>query len=264
MTTFLDNLLAGPDSERWLTAHNDPLAGIYTFSSCLALSDLGGDGDFRLVIADLGSGEFNMKLRVFKGTQQVTENTIIDLPTGVVTFHMDTNEPRIPAIAVASGSHIYIYKNLRPYFKFTLPTLDIQPAERDIWDQAARDTLNTSQIYENLSNLRNEIGDARLTARTQRLLMLDSLQEVEQFVETHKSFPLKRQTVVTCIDTLNKSYAEEGSVACLVLGTESSSVYILDPEAFTIMDSLALPSPPVFLTAAGLYDVEYRILVVCR
>ena len=35
------------------------------------LSDLGGDGDFRLVIADLGSGEFNMKLRVFKGTQQV-------------------------------------------------------------------------------------------------------------------------------------------------------------------------------------------------
>ena len=36
-----------------------------------------------------------------------------------------------------------------------------------------------------------------------------------------------------------------------MLGTESSSVYILDPEAFTIMDSLALPSPPVFLTAAG-------------
>ena len=44
---------------------------------------------------------------------------------------------------------------------------------------------------------------------------------------------------------------EEGSVACLVLGTESCSVYILDPEAFTIMDSLGLPSPPVFLTATG-------------
>ena len=43
-------------------------------------------------------------------TLQVTENTIIDLPTGVVTFHMDNNEPRVPAIAVASASHIYIYK----------------------------------------------------------------------------------------------------------------------------------------------------------
>ena len=40
----------------------------------------------------------------------MTENTIIDLPTGVVTFHIDNNEPRIPAIAVASGAHIYIYK----------------------------------------------------------------------------------------------------------------------------------------------------------
>ena len=46
-------------------------------------------------------------------------------------------------------------------------------------------------------------------------------------------------------------YVEEGSVSCLVLGTESCSVYILDPEAFTIMDSLGLPSPPVFLTASG-------------
>ncbi len=42
----------------------------------------------------------------------MTENTIIDLPTAVATFHMDLHEPRIPAIAVASGSHIYIYKEL--------------------------------------------------------------------------------------------------------------------------------------------------------
>ena len=89
----------------------------------------------------MGTGDFNMKLRVYKGTQQVTENTIIDLPTGVVTFHMDTTEPRIPAIAVASAAHIYIYKNLRPYFKFTLPTLEIQPVEKELWDQASTDKM---------------------------------------------------------------------------------------------------------------------------
>ncbi len=43
----------------------------------------------------------------------------------------------MPAVAVASGSHIYIYKNMRPYFKFTLPTLDILPQEKDLWDRAA-------------------------------------------------------------------------------------------------------------------------------
>ena len=60
------------------------------------------------------------------------------------------------------------------------------------------------QVYEMLSNLRHEAGDARLTARTQRLLMLETLPDVQTFIETHRVFPLKRQTVVTCIDTLNK------------------------------------------------------------
>ncbi len=50
MTTVLETLMAAPPGERWLEAHNDPLANIYTFSSCIALSDLSGDGDFRSVL----------------------------------------------------------------------------------------------------------------------------------------------------------------------------------------------------------------------
>ena len=52
------------------------------------------------------------------------------------------------------------------------------------------------------------MGDARLTARTQRLLMLETLPEVQAFIDTHRAFPLKRQTVLTCIATLNKSHPE--------------------------------------------------------
>ncbi len=62
---------SGSAGDRWLSAHEDPLASIYTFSSCLALSDLTGDGDHKLVVADLGTGTSNMKLRVYKGTQLV-------------------------------------------------------------------------------------------------------------------------------------------------------------------------------------------------
>ena len=50
MTTVLESLMTAPSGERWLEAHNDPLANIYTFSSCIALSDLSGDGDFRSVL----------------------------------------------------------------------------------------------------------------------------------------------------------------------------------------------------------------------
>ena len=47
-------------------------------------------------------------------------------------------------------------------------------------------------------------------------------------------------------------------MSCLVLGTEASTIYILDPEAFTIMDSMALPSQPAHISVTGLYDVDFR------
>lgn len=63
------------DSERWLTAHHDPLAALYTFSSCMALADLHGDGEAKLIIADLGTGAYNMKLKVrSRGDEQEQEN----------------------------------------------------------------------------------------------------------------------------------------------------------------------------------------------
>ena len=112
-----------------------------------------------------------MKLRVYKGTQQVTENTIIDLPTGVVTFHMDTTEPRIPAIAVASAAHIYIYKNLRPYFKFTLPTLEIQPMEKELWAQASTDQMEVDSNFSRQLHL-IEIPSVRLALEAVKLAYL--------------------------------------------------------------------------------------------
>ena len=51
------------------------------------------------------------------------------------------------------------------------------------------------------------------------------------------------QTVITCLDTLKKSMAEEDAVSCLVLGTEDKSVYILDTEAFIVLTTVTLHCP---------------------
>ena len=64
--------------------------------------------------------------------------------------------------------------------------------------------------------------------------------------------------MITCISTLKKSHDEEKALSCLVLGTESSMIFILDPEAFTILDTMYLPSPPAFLAVTGLFDVDFR------
>ncbi len=59
------------------------------------------------------------------GTEQTQESPLMEMPTGVCTFYMDTTDPRTPAVAVSCGSLIYVFKNLRPYFKFTLPLLEV-------------------------------------------------------------------------------------------------------------------------------------------
>ncbi|XP_041351022.1 Bardet-Biedl syndrome 1 protein-like isoform X2 [Gigantopelta aegis] len=246
---------------KWLDAYHDPVASLYTFTQCLALSDIHADGDCKLIIADLGTGSYNMKLKVYKNTNLLSEHTIIDLPTGVVTFYMDVLEPRTAAIAVASGPYIYVYKNLRPYFKFTLPPLEVDQLEQDLWNQAANDDINLFVLREALDTLRLE--GKTLTVRSLRFIQLEA-NDLENFVNLHKSSPLKRQTVITCLKTLKKSMADEDAISCLVLGTENRSIYVLDPEAFTVLSTMELPSVPVFISVNGLYDVEYRIVAACR
>ncbi|CAL1540056.1 unnamed protein product [Lymnaea stagnalis] len=248
-------------SEKWLDAYYDPVASLYTFTQCLTLSDIQADGDWKLIVADLGTGSYDMKLKVYKNTTLMSEHTIIDLPTGVVTFYMDTLTPRTPAIAVASGPYIYVYKNLRPYFKFTLPPLEIHPVEEDLWNQVKDEQVNVHSMREMLETLRQE--GAALTVRSLRLLQMD-IGNVQNFVNLHKHTPLKKQTVITCLATMKKSVADEDAISCLVLGTENKSIYILDPEAFTVLATMNLPNVPVFLSVNGLFDVDYRIVVSCR
>ena len=134
-----------PDGEnvaddKWLHAWYDPLAGVRAFSPQLALADLNGDGEGRLVVADS-----DRRLKVFKGTQLVSDNPLLDSPVAVTSFFMDMGSSRghkLPALAVASGPNIFIYRMLRPYYKFSLasPTTPVAPAD----SKASKDAAPTA------------------------------------------------------------------------------------------------------------------------
>ncbi|KAM9837642.1 BBSome complex member BBS1 [Aulostomus maculatus] len=250
------------DDGKWLDAHYDPVAGLYTFSSCVDLADLSGDGESRLVVGDLGTGSSGMKLKVYRGTALMSESTLLDLPAGLVAFFMDLHEPRIPAVAVASGPCIYVYKNLRPYFKFTLPGLEVNTLEQDVWQQVREGHIDPLTLKEMLEGIRKN-ADVPLSIRSLRFLALDT-NDLDEFVQLHKQQPIRRQTVITCIGTLKKSTADEDGVSCLVIGTESSDVYVLDPEAFIILAKMSLPATPTMMDVTGQFDVEFRITVACR
>ena len=61
------NFFCRSKNAKWLDAHYDPLASLYTFTQCMALADINADGENKLIIADLGSGSYDMKLKVYKG-----------------------------------------------------------------------------------------------------------------------------------------------------------------------------------------------------
>ena len=247
----------------WLDAHHDPISSLNTFTSCLALADLHANGDHKLLVADLGNKTHERKLKVFKGTNLMVESSIIDLPTGLVTFYMDTNEPHTPAVAVASGPFIYVYKNLRPYFKFTLPPLEVNAVEQDLWNQVKDGKIDVRVLKEMLESLQSEGSEGPLSVRSLKFLQLED-DELEAFANIYKACPLKRQTVITCIATMKKTMPDDDSISCLVVGTESQDIFILDPEAFTVLAKMSLPSVPVFVSVTGLYDVEFRIAIACR
>uniref|UniRef100_A0A8C9B7J4 Bardet-Biedl syndrome 1 n=1 Tax=Prolemur simus TaxID=1328070 RepID=A0A8C9B7J4_PROSS len=243
-------------NSKWLDAHYDPVANIHTFSACLAILSL------QLVVGDLGPGGQQPRLKVLKGPAVLTESPLPALPAAAATFLMEHHEPQAPALALASGPCVYVYKNLRPYFKFSLPQLPPNPLEQDLWHQAKEDRIDPLTLKEMLESIR-EKAEVPLSVQSLRFLQLE-LSEMEAFVNQHKSKSIKRQTVITTMTTLKKNLADEDAVSCLVLGSENKELLVLDPEAFTILAKMSLPSIPVFLEASGQFDVEFRLAAACR
>lgn len=252
------------DKSKWLDAHHDNLASLYTFTQCIALSDIHADGNWKLVIGDLGADNFSSKLKVFQGVSLIHDRSLQDLPNGVVSFYMDTHEPRTPAIAVCSGPFIYVYKNLRPYYKFSMPSLEINASEQELWTQVKDGKINSTTLREMLENLKNE--GVQLTVRSYKITQVNpsEIDLLDAYVETFKDFTLRKQPVITCMGTLRKSSTDDDAISCLIIGTENCSIYVLDPAAFTVLKTMSLPSVPVFMNISGMYDVEYRIIATCR
>lgn len=250
--------------QRWLIAHNDPSAGYYTFSSGITFGDFCTDGEMRLAIADLGNGQTNVKLNIYHGTQLFQQIALINVPAGVVSFYQDGVGTTVPALAVAAGQFLFVYKNLKPFYKFQLPFTEVNQTEVEIWNQVKEEKIEIDSLTEMLQSLQAQIGECEMTSRSQRFLGMNSLEEKESFIQLHKMDPLKRSTTITCLTTLKKNVAEENAATCLIIGTEDRDVLVIEPDAFTVLASIKLPSIPVFIESTGLFDVEFRITASCR
>eukprot|EP00163_Fabomonas_tropica_P008274 TRINITY_DN17889_c0_g2_i1.p1 TRINITY_DN17889_c0_g2~~TRINITY_DN17889_c0_g2_i1.p1 ORF type:complete len:131 (-),score=18.56 TRINITY_DN17889_c0_g2_i1:44-382(-) len=96
----------------------------------------------------------------------------MDTPAALCAFYMDIGGgPRQPSLAVAAGPHIFIYRNLRPYYKFVLPNLPIDPKEGAIWQALLDDRMEVEQAVKDLKGL--QLNGSDLTARSLDLLQCE-------------------------------------------------------------------------------------------
>lgn len=213
------------------------------------------------------------KLKVFKDTQKVSEHALLERPSCIAAFYPDTDRsgPRIPALAVAAGSHVFIYRKMRPYFKFTLPRAHVGEAEVAAWRALAAAEANVEETLAALEALRANAPEGLTADRSHELLELaegaaGELGVVEEWAMRVASEPLMPPTVTTCMGVLDRDGVEDrkDGVGLLVLGLEDGSVLILDQTASKAVMTARLPSAPTMLCCTGSYKVECRIVVACR
>lgn len=158
--------------------------------------DPSATGENWLIIADQ-----DQTLKAYKGTQLSSEHALIGKPTALACYYSDTKKPRVPCIAVAIGSYIFTYRNLRPYYKFEMPAITIAPEEKQIWDELKEGTLSHKDSVSAFSEAHDK--GIILTSRTMSLLALTSRKEQEAFIDANKEL-VQKQMVCKLVNKLSQ------------------------------------------------------------
>lgn len=143
--------------------------------------------------------------------------------------------------------------------------MELSKTETDIWSELKAGTLSGSDAVAQLSDAREK--GTFLSSRSIDLLCMDNDPVRQAFIEEMKESPSFLQlTIITCMDIMKKDSEDVDAITLLVVGTEAGQLLILpqDPSNSAYLCKIQLPSTPSMLSVAGLFDVEWRISVVCR
>jgi len=101
-----------------------------------------------------------------------------------------------------------------------------------IWHKCGLDEeLNVLTLADDLELLLKELGAAFLSPRTLKFLSLDNNLRLS-FAEQYRRVPLVKANALTAIAIIRKDSWNDPASSCLILGTESGEVLVLDPRYF--------------------------------
>ncbi|EGD72418.1 hypothetical protein PTSG_00438 [Salpingoeca rosetta] len=247
--------------EPWQKVVDDPIADMDCTSSCITFADVNNQGENKVIVANMQFAEGKSKLQVLNCGELQQSIHLFGFPCGTISFRT-SDEASAPAIAVASGNALYVFKNLKPFYKFILPDLPLDEQELETWVGVRRAERVDADVLQNaLLTLRG--NGVKLSPRSLKFLSLPPEMR-EDFVNMVKTQPATTPAVITTVGTLAKLGGDDTGVACPVLGTEDGQVFVLNPTNFAAVVRVSLPGPVACMTASGALDTDYRIHACTR
>ncbi len=268
---------------KWLDAWSDPMAHVDATSELMDTADLAGDGEWRLVMCS----RVERKIKVWANARLVSEQSLPDEPVAMRCFYALPTDggARKPSVAVAAGSCVFIFRGnsgggaLRPHYKFTTPSLPVEPRETEVWRRLG-DGADDAAVDDAVA----ELADARdagapLTERTLEFLAIgESFVENEtnardvrerrvRFARAHgASGPPIRRTSVTALAVIKHVADDVDATSRLVFCTEHGQVHVLSADAKEVQTTHQLPSAVAFVavTTGSRAEGKHFIACACR
>ena len=269
---------------KWLDAGFDPMAHVDATSELMDTADLAGDGEWRLVMCSRAE----RKIKVWANARLVSEQSLPDEPVAMRCFYALPTDggARKPSVAVAAGSCVFIFRGnggggfaLRPHYKFTTPSLPVEPRETEVWRRLGdgADDAAVDDAFAELAEARD--AGAPLTERTLEFLAIgdpdsengNDVREVSarraRFARAHgASGPPIRRTSVTALAVIKHVADDVDATSRLAFCTEHGQVHVLSADAKEVQTTHQLPSAVAFVavTTGSRAEGKHFIACACR
>jgi hypothetical protein len=104
--------------------------------------------------------------------------------------------------------------------------LAVAPEEIEAWAQLSAGKIEVPEAVRRFTDLRD--SGFPVSSRAQDLLALSDEHDRSAYISGVQDKALVQQTVVTCMDTLQRDKEGDHEMSSLVIGTEARQLHILD------------------------------------
>lgn len=241
----------------WLDALTDNMANVLADSANLCTLDLMADGENYLAAADKSK-----KLKIWRNSELFSDEALPCDPTAIAPLDTECRSPEkaVSLLAVASGQYVFLYRKMKPLYKFRISP--VAPEEADVWNGLEAGSLSAEKGLLSFCSLQS--NGICLSDMATKILHMKDGDEQEILLRRNPNPPTKQFTVITCVAVLKKRGDENQPAGSLLLGTENGCVIYLDDTCTSERNRRKVGGVPAFLATCGTLETDHKVFVAAR